>query len=104
MILNKIIFRGIEGYIIDDRIPANEKRDDLHYYHLRHSDEDFSEPCTIEDHVLINHWGTICFKESIDNLLEPWSKDRLSTDLTEEEVSAIWSAISEGEGFRHENI
>lgn len=104
MILNKIIFKGIEGYIIEDRISANDKRDDLYYYHLRHSDEDWANPCTIEDYVLLNHWGTICFKESIDNLLEPWGEGRLSIDLTQDEEDAIWFAINEGEQIRHEDI
>ena len=98
--LSKINFRGYEGYVIESRIKSDEKRDDLFYYHLRH-DDDWGEPVTLEDYVFVNHWGTMCFKESIDHLLTPWSgaggERRLETELTEEEINAIWSAINEGE-------
>lgn len=100
--LSKVNFRGYEGYVVESRIRSDEKRDDLFYYHLRHGDE-WGEPVSLEDYVFVNHWGTICFKESIDHLLTPWGnpneegKRRLETDLTEEEIDAIWFAINESE-------
>lgn len=104
MTLSKITFRGVEGYITDRRIKS-ERRSDLFYYELRHDDEDWSQPCTIEDYVVVNHWGTICFKESIDYLLnEWWSTDRLQTDLTAYEVNDIFLAISAGERIEHKDI
>lgn len=93
---NKINFRGHEGYFIDDRISLDEKKDGYCYYSLRHED-DGCDPCSIEDYVMINHWGTICFKESINHLLEPWATNRLSTNLTEEEVEDIYTAMSSGD-------
>lgn len=92
---NKINFRGYEGYIVDYRVKKDDKLDGFHYYHLRHDDCDYSEPITIEDYVLVNHWGTIWFHESIHHLLTPWGNGRLETDLTEEEKDSIWFAINE---------
>ena len=93
MILNKINFRGYEGYITESRIKPQDRKEDLFYYELRHEDDDWSEPCTIDDFVWVNFWGTICFKESINHLLTPWSESRLSTNLTEKEIDDIWFAI-----------
>lgn len=95
MILNKMNFRGHDCYITDERIKQADRKDNLFYYELRHDDEDWSQPCTIEDFVLVNFWGTICFKSSIDYLLTSWGQGRLETELSEEEVSAIWSALGE---------
>lgn len=89
---NKINFRGYEGYIVDTRVKKENRKESYFYYDLRH-DDDWTDPCTIEDSVFVNHWGTICFKESIDHLLTPWGENRLSTDLTEEEIESIWTAI-----------
>lgn len=97
MLYNKINFRGYEGYIVESRVKPLERKEGYHYYELRHEDDDWSQPCTIEDFVFVNFWGTICFKESINHLLKPWSESRLSTDLTEEEIDSIWFAVSEHE-------
>ena len=95
MILSKINFRGYDGFIIDERIRQEKRKDNLFYYELRHDDEDWATPCTIENFVWVNFWGTICFKESIDDILCEHIKGRLETELSEEEVSAIWSALGE---------
>lgn len=92
--LSKINFRGHEGYVIESRIRQDEKRDDLHYYHIRHDDEGLGDPVTLEDIVLVNHWGTMCFKESIDHLFTAWGEGRLETDLTQEESDAIVMATN----------
>ena len=92
MILSKINFRGVEGYVIEAR-HKGEVREDLFHYHLRHGDD--GEIITIEDCVAINYWGFICFKESIDHLLDKWREDKLGSDLTEEEQSEIWYTVNE---------
>lgn len=96
----KINFRGYEGYVVESRIKHDEQRADLFYYHLRQDDE-CSDPVTLEDYVLINHWGTMCFKESIEHLFTPWyganNQKRLELQLTEEEQDQIWFAVNENE-------
>jgi hypothetical protein len=39
--------------------------------------------------------GLICFKESIDHLLDKWREDKLGSDLTEEEQDEIWYTVNE---------
>lgn len=97
MLYTKVNFRGYEGYIIESRIKKEDRKEGYHYYELRHEDDDGFQPCTIEDFVWVNHWGTICFKESINHLLDTWSESRLSTNLTEEEQDQICSAINKQE-------
>lgn len=92
MLYNKINFRGHEGYITDRRVPQNERTEGYFYYDLRHED-DGCDPCSIEDFVLVNHWGTICFKESIAHILDLWGTNRLSTNLSEDEVEDIYTAL-----------
>lgn len=92
MLYNKINFRGYEGYIVDTRVSPKDRIRGYFYYDLRHED-DGCDPCTIEDYVMVNHWGTICFKESIAHLLDTWAITRLSTNLTEEEVEDIYNAL-----------
>lgn len=98
MILNRINFRGYEAYITDEKIPSIDRDKNLHYYEIRHSDEDSSEPVTLENCVFVNRWGTIVFKESINHLLTEWAETRFETVLTEDEQSDFYSAISDREG------
>lgn len=93
MLYSKINFRGNEGFIIDARVPKEERIRGYFYYDIRHED-DGCDPCTIEDYVMVNHWGTICFKESIAHLLDSWAITRLSTNLTEVEVEDIYTALN----------
>lgn len=104
MKLYKTIFRGLEGYIIEERIPQENRRDDLFYYSLRHSDMDFSEPCTIEPNVLVNNWGTIAFKVSIEHLMTPWAPGRLEIQLTDEESNKLMVDAYSGETIESEEI
>lgn len=41
------------------RIPQSEREEGLYYYDIRHSDEDFIEPVSIERLVRVNHLCTI---------------------------------------------
>lgn len=93
MLLSKINFRGIEGYIKEGDF-KEEKRADLFYYDLRHKSNNWAEPYTIEDFVVVNYWGTICFKQSIRHLLEE-NNNRVGTELTEQEIDSIWFAVNE---------
>ena len=95
---SKINFRGVEGYLLEGRrLKREEVREGLYYYHIR-EDED-CQPISVEDIVWVNYWGTICFKESIDHLLEESeiNSNKLYTDLTEEEQNDFWIAANEPE-------
>lgn len=73
-------FRGTPIVLISDlRIPLTEKNSDLYYYDIRHADDDFSCPATIEKLVRVNHQGTIA---STEPLLKQGEN---SIDLTQEE-------------------
>lgn len=93
MLLSKINFRGIEGYIKEGNL-KEEKRADLFYYDLRHKSNNWAEPYTIEDFVVVNYWGTICFKQSIRHLLEE-NNNRVGIELTQKEIDNIWFAVNE---------
>lgn len=76
--------RGIE--IVEGtclRVRPEERKSDLHYYDIRHADEDGFTPCTIEKFVLVNHMGTIAAKKPL-----PLNEDGQLV-LTEEEQHVI---------------
>ncbi|MER2005948.1 MAG: LPD28 domain-containing protein [Psychrobacillus sp.] len=41
------------------RIPQREREEGLHYYDVRHSDEDYCAPASVERLVRVNHLCTI---------------------------------------------
>lgn len=86
--------RGIEVYVTDVRVGSNvNKRSDLYHYQIRHSDEDWGEPCTIEPSVLVNHYGDIVSKESLDHLFDTrthW----IQLQLENNDVEEIYRALS----------
>lgn len=43
----------------DKRIPKAERDPNKFYYELRHADNDWSVPITVEKNVLVNFWGTL---------------------------------------------
>ena len=62
----------------DDRInPLTVPPSDVHMYEIRHSDEDFGEPVTIENHIGANFFGTVltAFELSIDDFLPLTEQD-----------------------------
>lgn len=93
--MNKIMFRGIEAYITDENMYNLEKRTDMYYYDLRHGDDDSVYPCSIENVVLINRWGTICFKQPIEHLMTQWAEGRYEILLTEEEAEYMYCEASD---------
>lgn len=103
MKLSKVFFRGIEGYITDLRIPHADRKHDLFYYEIRHSDEDFWEPVTIEPSVIVNNWGTIVFKLPIDHMMDT-STHWHQIELTDQESNNLQAAIGAGEVIDHKDI
>ena len=52
-------------YIREGRIKREERYDDFHYYDMRHDDNDWSEPITIEKAVGVNFFGTLVTNKPI---------------------------------------
>lgn len=103
MRLSKLNFKGYECYIADMRILQADKRSDLYYYGIRHSDDDFSMPVTIEPNVIVNHWGTLVTREPIDHLMDT-STHWHQIELDEEDVSNFWGAIGSSEQVEHNKL
>lgn len=86
--------RGIEVYVTDVRVGSNvKKRSDLYHYQIRHSDEDWGDPCTIEPSVLVNHYGDIVSRKSLDHLLDTKAKWK-QLQLEDSDVEEIYKALA----------
>lgn len=102
--LNKIDFRGHEIYVTYSRIRAHDRVDKLFYYDIK-SDNKWYIPCSIEEYVLVNHWGTIVSKTNLNKLLiHDWMEKKRRTDLTEEEASSINEALGLEDYIKYEDI
>ncbi len=59
-------WKGLIVKVLEDtRIPAKERDPNLHYYECRHSESDWSQPCSVEKWVVVNFWGTIITRKSL---------------------------------------
>lgn len=55
----KVKYSGVECLVYEG-FPENTNIEGYpHLYWLRHPDDDWSEPCTIEPYVLVNRWGAL---------------------------------------------
>lgn len=79
-------FRGV--LIVDvTHLRVREQKEGLYYYGIRHCDQDFGEPITVEKNVLVNHFGTLITKQELD------FKGYDYIELTEEEQDLIINII-----------
>lgn len=62
----KVEVFGKEGLFVDLRIDRNTVPEGYIMYEIRHSDEDWGEPAQIGEWILVNFYGTILMKESLD--------------------------------------
>lgn len=60
----EIVFRGMEA-IVFEKIPETYPLG-YKFYGIRHTDDDFDEPATIEPFVVCNRWGVIGFRELLN--------------------------------------
>lgn len=91
--LRKVSIKDIEVLVLEgERIKNKDKKEGLYYYECRHSDFDWSEPATIEDSVIINFWGNVISKVSLDKLSN--IEDIVYISLSDNE-SEILSGISD---------
>lgn len=62
----------IEGapvvYVHEGRISLEERHEELFYYSMRHDENDWSEPCTIEIGVMVNFFGVLVTSAPIPSL------------------------------------
>jgi hypothetical protein len=57
---------GVKGVFTEFRIKRDSVPKDYYYYQIRSSDYDDSIPCTIEDGVVVNLYGTFMTKTKIE--------------------------------------
>lgn len=57
--------RNITGWLIDGRVDTTGFDPSFHAYALRHSDEDDMAPVSLEQAVLVNHFGTFITKSDL---------------------------------------
>lgn len=87
---NRIKFRNSEILFTELRSRNTDyTKYGLHKYDIRHGDEDFGQPVTIEENVFANHYGTIFSKDKLDMDVDDW--DGRIIFITEEEASDFWS-------------
>jgi hypothetical protein len=82
-------FRGVPViHVTGARIRQEDRQEGLYYYDIRHSDEDWGYPCTVEPYVLVNHFGTMVTTEPIE--IEPDENGDVYLEITDEERELIW--------------
>ena len=77
----EIVFRGKKASVFEV-VPKVEEIPDLFFYGIRHSDDDWDGPITIEKLVVCNRWGVIGFERPLE---ESMFGESGCIELTEEE-------------------
>jgi|GEM_PF-5624645 len=84
-------FRGVPVvHVTSLRIPSDERQEGLFYYDIRHDEEDWCEPVTVEPGVLVNHFGTMVTTKPLTFSTEFGFQ---SIEITEEEKEMIYHHI-----------
>ncbi len=55
----------IEAALTEHRINREKETEGKFIYDIRHTDEDWCEPATIEDHVLVNWFGCLIVNQPL---------------------------------------
>ena len=70
------------------RIPIKDRDPKLHYYEMRHSESDWTQPIGIEGFVFVNFLGTLVTNKPLeleDGLLVPtWKEKRVICEKMQE--------------------
>ena len=64
-VFEEVVICGIPALFTSLRIDRRTVPDGMHLYEIRHSDEDWGEPCQLARHILINHYGSVLTSEPI---------------------------------------
>ena len=86
----EIVFRGMDAVVFEclpEAYPFG-----YWFYGIRHADEDWDEPMTIERAVLVNRWGVIGFREPLSP--ETFDHDGCIS-LSEEERDLVRGSFSQ---------
>lgn len=67
---------GKRGLFVDLRVNRDTLPDGYYMYEVRHSDDDWGEPCEIADWIMVNFFGTLLMKEPLENLMEQDTLDK----------------------------
>lgn len=67
----------------DTRIPRDNRKEGMHYYEMRHTGDDWSKPCSVENKVSVNFWGTLVTRKPIALSNEG------GIDLSEEDAESL---------------
>ncbi|MEK3955846.1 MULTISPECIES: LPD28 domain-containing protein [unclassified Psychrobacillus] len=85
---NEVIIQGKKVVSMSaTRVKDHEKDPDLHYYDVRHHDDDQLVAVTVEPYVLVNFLGTISTEEALDLGTEGFYS--LSEDESDEITNTI---------------
>lgn len=68
-------------------------REGLHIYGIRHSDDDWGKPITIEKFVMVNRYGYIVSQRPLDKII---NSGRLVYELNDDERDEIFSREDDG--------
>jgi hypothetical protein len=62
----KVEVLGREGLFLDLRVDRSTVPEEWYFYEVRHTENDWCEPCEIAFGVLVNFMGTLLVKEPFD--------------------------------------
>lgn len=83
-------FRGVPVVQVEQfRIKQEERDPNLFYYDIRHEDNDWGEPCSLEKRVWVNHFGTMATSEPISEEAFESAGDYQWISLSEEDKAAM---------------
>lgn len=61
----EVEFQGKPALFTDIRIQRDTVPEGLHRYEIRHTDDDWGEPCQLGYGIMVNHFGTLITNEAI---------------------------------------
>ena len=61
----EVEFQGKTMLFTDSRVQRDTIPEGLHRYEIRHTDDDWGEPCQLGYGILVNHFGTLITNEAI---------------------------------------
>lgn len=79
-------FRGIKA-VVAERVP---KKSRYAFYGIRHSEEDWGDPITIEPFVFVNRWGVIGFRKPLNPSV--FGEDKF-IEISEDEKDVLKEAM-----------
>ena len=59
-------YKGEYALIYEGRLDKSTVPDGFHAYDIRHADEDWGDPCTIEKSVVVNFFGSIILNHPLE--------------------------------------